>query len=235
MELADRRKNRDKLIFAGVLLIAAAVLIFASKILAENPEQVHKVICMGDSITYGTGVAENRDTDSYPALLSNLLGETYEVYNYGAGGRTLQSSGNKPYSATGYIEETIKEQPDIVIIMLGTNDSKPKNWNPKEYQAEYTKLVKTLQENLKKAEIYIMIPPAAFTSGTGWEHDGVIDNEVIRTELYEIITCVGDRTKTNVIDLYAITEGHPEYYSDAVHPNREGNEVLAQAIYKAIQ
>lgn len=39
--------------------------------------------CVGDSTTYGSGVMKNRDTESYPALLQDLLGDSIAVENYG--------------------------------------------------------------------------------------------------------------------------------------------------------
>lgn len=35
--------------------------------------------------------------------------------------------------------------------------------------------------------------------------------------------------------MYSVTEAHPEYFRDGVHPNKEGNTVLAQAVYENIQ
>lgn len=37
-----------------------------------------------------------------------------------------------------------------------------------------------------------------------------------------------------VIDLYRLTEKHPEYFEDGVHPNRPGNKVIAEYVFSQI-
>jgi len=58
-----------------------------------------KIACVGNSITYGSGVA-NREKNAYPEQLQSMLGNTYEVRNFGVGGRTLLKKGDKPYWET---------------------------------------------------------------------------------------------------------------------------------------
>src|SRR5512144_115683 len=61
--------------------------------------QAKLVACVGDSITYGSGIA-NRAVDSYPAQLQRLLRQydlSWEVQNYGVSGATLLSRGDLPY------------------------------------------------------------------------------------------------------------------------------------------
>ena len=83
-----------------------------------------RVACVGDSITYGSGV-ENREQNAYPAVLGRLLGERYEVRNFGVGGATLQKRGDKPYWSLDAYKDVTLFKPHIVVIKLGTNDSKP--------------------------------------------------------------------------------------------------------------
>ena len=47
-----------------------------------------RVACVGNSITYGAGIA-NRQQNSYPAQLQYYLGADYEVRNFGVSGTTL--------------------------------------------------------------------------------------------------------------------------------------------------
>ena len=50
-----------------------------------SAQQRIKVACVGNSITYGTGLSD-RATQSYPVKLQKLLGERYEVENFGKPG-----------------------------------------------------------------------------------------------------------------------------------------------------
>lgn len=200
----------------------------------KNENRIYQVACIGDSITYGAGVVNTRDTDSYPAQLSQLLGERYEVYNYGVSGRTLLTDTNKPYRETGYIEAVIAQQPDIIVIMLGSNDSKQQNWAPEEYREQYIALVEELQDISGEPQIYLAQPPEAFAGEDGTVAYG-IDNVVIRDEISVIIQEVASYTGAKVINLYEATEDCPEYFMDGVHPNKEGNAVIAQCVYESIR
>ena len=59
-------------------------------------QKVIKVACVGNSITQGVGVKDQKK-DSYPAVLGRLLGDGYEVHNFGFSGRTLLNKGDRPY------------------------------------------------------------------------------------------------------------------------------------------
>ena len=62
-----------------------------------SAQQRIKVACVGNSITYGTGLSD-RATQSYPVKLQKLLGERYEVENFGKPGATLLNQGHRPYT-----------------------------------------------------------------------------------------------------------------------------------------
>ena len=38
------------------------------------------------------------------------------------------NSGNKPYQKSKQFRAALSSNPDVVVIMLGTNDTKPANW-----------------------------------------------------------------------------------------------------------
>lgn len=109
---------------------------------------------MGDSITFGAGV-EDRPNNSYPVQLEVMLGEGYKVKNFGVSGATLLKKGNKPYWKLKQFQAAQDFQPDIVIIKLGTNDSKPGNWNKHgdEYKADYIEMIETFRELESKPEL----------------------------------------------------------------------------------
>jgi len=86
-----------------------------------HAEDVIRIACVGDSITYGAGI-KGRVTKSYPAQLQELLGATYNVGNFGVSGRTLLKKGDKPYWENKAYKNALDFKPDIVIIKLGTND-----------------------------------------------------------------------------------------------------------------
>lgn len=106
-------------------------------------KRIIKVACVGNSITYGAGIS-NREKNSYPAQLQYYLGDDYEVRNFGSNGATAQSDGDYPYVRTGVYGESKNFLPDIVLIKLGTNDTKPQNWkDEKHFMEEYQTLIDT--------------------------------------------------------------------------------------------
>lgn len=234
----QRRRKKSGKIWTGCLavLLFLAVLFHGTETIRDEENwHIYEVYCMGDSITYGSGLGdEERLTASYPARLGQLLGAGYEVVNYGVKGRTLLDTTEKAYRGTGYIDMVRIQSPDILIIMLGTNDSKQRNWNAKAYKQQYLALVAELQEIPSRPAIYLMAPPEAYAGEDGEIIYG-IDNTVIRDEIRQIVKEVAEETGEEFIDLYAVTEDHPEYFTDGVHLNREGYEVLARTVYERIR
>ena len=92
----------------------------------DSYAQKIKVACVGNSITFGAGI-KNRDQDSYPAQLQKLLGDEYEVRNFGVSGTTALYNGITPYVQTSQYRESLEFNPDIVFIKFGTNDAGVRN------------------------------------------------------------------------------------------------------------
>lgn len=211
----------------GVTLIRS--VLYPDVLISGTGEKT--VICVGDSITYSQGVLTSRETDSYPAILAELLGSEYQTYNFGLCNRTLLSGGNMPYINEDFATESLAVDADIVIIMLGTNDSKPMNWNAAQYEAEYTQFVETYQKMESSPDVYIMLPPRVFLEDND---SGNCNNATLTEEVIPAIERVAESTGANLIDLYTVTEAHPEWFSDGLHPNADGNQAIAQAIYNAL-
>lgn len=181
--------------------------------------QKKKVVCVGDSITYGSGVGRRRKSRSYPAVPQKKLGDDYQVLNYGLRSRTLLDYGSYPYTKEAYYKRTLKEKADIYIIMLGTNDSKIINWNTNDYKQRLNKFVESYQNANKDAHIYIMRPSRCFPDKTTGRVKYAIQNEHIEDEIYKSVAEVGQERGVAVIDLYHLTEKHPDWFKDGVHPN----------------
>ncbi|WP_317367223.1 GDSL-type esterase/lipase family protein [uncultured Tyzzerella sp.] len=232
-------KNEVKSVYKRLLeifLIFIIICIKVYKIFYPTIQKIGKgnvkVVCIGDSITYGLGVEFRRRFSTYPVILAKLLGKNYRVLNYGASSRTLLSSGNYPYFKTTFIEKSLKQNADIIIIMLGSNDSKEINWNKKKYKEEYLKLIKIYQKVNKKAKIYIMTPPRAFEKV---KNNKSIQNSVIKDEICPIIREISVETGVNIIDLYTLTKDKPKWFFDGIHPNRKGNIFIANYIFNIIK
>ena len=110
------------------------LLLFVCFSLITLYAQQIKVACVGNSVTYGQGIAD-REHDSYPAQLQRMLGGRYEVRNFGKSGATLLTHGHRPYIQQQEYQDALAFAADMVIIHLGLNDSDLRNWG--EYQQEF--------------------------------------------------------------------------------------------------
>lgn len=189
-----------------------------------------RILCIGDSITFGAGVVPMRWRDSYPAILQQKLGHEYQVLNYGISGATMQLSSDKPYSQA-FVDAAEKTKPEICILMLGTNDSKAHNWNPESFAKDLNKRISRIQSFSSAPKIILVIPPAAFGNPIAYE----IDDDIIREQIRPILIQYAKAKRFQVIDFYQETKAHPEWFPDGVHPNRKGNQRIAEIAYRKLK
>lgn len=188
-----------------------------------------RVACIGNSITYGATI-KNRSVDSYPAQLGRILGPGWEVKNFGVSGSTLLKKGNKPYINQKAYQEALDYQPNIVVIKLGTNDSKPDNWKYKsEFESNYIELVKTFKGLKTKPEIWLCLPVPCFETKWG------INDSTIHGEIIPLVKKVARKTRSKLIDLYTPLTGKPEMFNDGIHPNPQGAGIMAKEIASKIR
>lgn len=189
--------------------------------------KVARVACVGDSITYGAGV-KDRTRNCYPVQLELLLGgEDYEVRNFGVNGATMLKKGDKPYWKQKAFKAATEFKPHIVVIKLGTNDTKPKNWKHKgEFAADVTAMVDHFASLDTKPKIWLCKPVPAFPDRWG------INDKCIREEVIPIVAKVAKEKNLPVIDLYTAFEGKAQFFPDKIHPNAAGAKMIAQIISK---
>lgn len=206
-----------------------AIFLLASTLPGQNAAPKIKVACVGDSITAGSGVKDAQK--KYPAQLGALLGSGYEVKNFGVGGATMLDDGNKPYKDQKAYKDALAFTPDIVVIKLGTNDSKAINWDTK--KAGFTPSAKSLVESFQKAnpkaKIYLCLPVPVIGAG----NFGIRD-EIVKPEIIPLIKQLAAEMKLEVIDLYAALDGKADLIPDRVHPNDEGATLIAKAVHEAL-
>ncbi len=184
------------------------------------------VACIGDSITEGSGAGEGQ---SYPSQLQAMLGDKWKVVNYGLGGRTLLQKGDRPYRAEKAYQDALSSAPDVVIIMLGTNDTKPQNWTfEAEFVADYTELVKSFRDLKSKPRLYVCRPCPVPEPGNFGINETNVKEEIKR------IDKLAKQLGLGMIDMHKALEGKPELLPDRVHPNTEGAGEMAKAAFKAL-
>lgn len=191
-----------------------------------------KVACIGNSVTYGYG-HENPEVTSYPSQLAAMLGDGYEVGNFGKSGATLLRKGHRPYNEQEEFKKALEFVPDIAIIHLGLNDTDPRNWKyyKREFISDYVALIEAIESVNPDVDIFIcrMTPifhwHHRFLKGTRdwyWEIQATIEN--IAENIAEV----------KIIDLQELLYHRPDLMPDALHPDAKGAGLIAQRVYSAI-
>jgi lysophospholipase L1-like esterase len=209
----------------AILLAIGAISLSARSAWAQV-----KVACVGDSITFGYGLSAPA-TQSYPAQLQTLLGNGYVVGNFGVNGATVQKSTAKSYWRTSQYRSSKAFAPNIVVIMLGTNDSKSGNWNADNFNADYRALIAEYQSLATHPAVYIaLIPPVYIPNAFGPTFDPVF----IQSTVVPAIRTIASQAVVPLIDNNSPLLNHPEYFSDGVHPNVQGAAIIASTVKAAV-
>ena len=118
----------------------------------------------------------------------------------------------------------------MVVIKLGTNDSKPANW---QYGAEFEQDLRTMLKALKEASnprVILCTPVPAYKAS--W----TISDSVIVNEIIPIINKVAKKERLEVIDLHTLFQNNDgkQMQSDGIHPTEQGDAQMARAVFDAI-
>ncbi|PRY10725.1 lysophospholipase L1-like esterase [Pontibacter ummariensis] len=204
-----------------LVLVFGLVLLHTFHVFAQATV---KVACVGNSITEGAGLET-----TYPEALQALLGDAYEVRNYGVSGRTLLKKGDFPYWKEAKYQEALAWNPDIVVIKLGTNDSKPQNWiYSEDFVKDYVKLVKSFKKLPAKPEVFLAYPIPVFEDKWG------INEAIVKNQVIPAVKKIARKANVKTIDLYTPFTGQAGLTYDGVHPNEEGAALLAKEVYQEL-
>lgn len=209
------------------LFIIALTLCIALQVTTTSAQQL-RIACVGNSITYGSGI-KDKEINSYPAQLDKMSGEDWQVRNFGVSGATMLKKGDKPYWEQQAFQQAQDFKPDIVIIKLGTNDSKPQNWQyHEEYVKNYLEMIRQFKELSSSPQIFICLPVPAYEVKWG------INPEIIKKEMIPAIKKVARKTDSEVINLFKALKDKEEMFPDKIHPNKAGAKLMAETIYEVL-
>ena len=224
-----QKKLSDYLLRFAVLL---AVILLVLRLTC--PSQT-RIACVGDSITYGATIRD-KSHDSYPAQLGTMLGRKYSVKNFGASGYTLQESCDRPYTSHKRYKKSLDFKPDVVLIMLGTNDTKPYNWISTEaFQDDYRQLILSYQELPSRPYVILMTPASLFPENFNPAKPFKI-RAGVAGEAAKAVRELAKELGLPFIDIHEVTASHPEFFlQDGVHPNELGAKAIARTVYEALK
>ena len=220
----------------------AAILALATMAHATN------VACVGNSITEGYGIWADK---KYPDHLQEMLGNDYTVSNFGVSSMTFAGAtikggdNNSSYWKTEKFKAALASSPDIVVIELGTNDSKyftdkciwegAERYNYLYNQCEksqlyndYEALIDTFAHLPTSPEIFATLQP--YSNNCDW---GIMDTAIV-SQINPIIKETAVKKGVNIIDLHTLFQTPAWFLADSVHPNASGAQELAKIVNKYI-
>ncbi len=164
------------------------------------------ILAFGDSLTEGYGAKQH---ESYPAILQQLSGR--KVINAGITG---EESAPGLKRLPGVLAQ---HRPGLLILCHGGNDMLRKR-SMSQMEANIRSMIK-LAGDKNIPVILLGVPkPGLFLSS------------------YEVYEKIADNTDVIFIeDLIPEVLGDNSLKSDAVHPNKNGYRVMAEAIYKVLK
>ncbi len=205
-----------------------ARLLLALLFLLPQAEKT-RVACVGDSITFGACVQE-REKNCYPVVLGGLLGDKYDVRNFGVSGATLLKKGDLPWWNVDAYKNATDFNPEIVVIKLGSNDTKPQNWkNKADFEADYKALIQHFKGLPARPVVWVALPvPVPVLK----ENFGI--NKKGAEEQQPMILKVAKEEGCGVIDLYKAVATKDLFDPDGIHPNAAGAKRIAEAVFGAL-
>lgn len=178
-------KTREIIKYSSLLLLIAGIITAAVFIYRrylphkeEKKTENRTIVCIGDSLTFGYGVMNNRLKEAWPYLLDEMLDE-YEVLNYGISGATAAKTGRKAYSGS-FLDQAIEINADIYFYMLGSNDAKNLSLTAEQFRSDSLRIIERII-NETKGELIILLPCPVF------EVSGKTNSFGIRNEAIESI------------------------------------------------
>jgi lysophospholipase L1-like esterase len=185
------------------------------------------IACVGDSIT-AIGKGKPR-SNGYPTQLDNMLGGQWKVENYGLSSTTLMTHVNPSYQNAPIFQDALASKADVVVIMLGTNDAKAKNWEQKShFIKDYKALIGKFKAMENKPRIFIMKSPYICPSNRLNMSDAAVQEQCV------MLDQIAKEENVGLLDAHTPTAGQDNLFGDGVHPNPIGSGIIAKTVYEAL-
>lgn len=191
-------------------------IIFLCSLLASISVHSKTLVIIGDSLTEGYGVAKEK---AYPALLEEKIKadkKDWKVINSGVSGSTTAS-------ALSRVKWILKSKPDMVMIALGANDGL------RGVKVETSK--KNLDDAmalLKQAKIPMIVGGMQIPPNFG---------QVYANQFKSMFSDLAKKYNAAFVPfiLEGVAGNSNLNQPDGIHPNEEGQKIMADTVYKHIR
>ncbi len=217
--------------------------IFSIVLSIAAKDEVFRIACVGDSITQGARV--DADTQSYPVRLAEILGDHYEIRNFGVGGATMLRSGKPTVWST--LEAIKAFEPHHIFIALGTNDTVEghrRNWSRIDrFGPDCKDLTDELLGLPSHPTICLAGPTSMVLETPGLSEQRQINLRERKPRLQQlrgILNNLAEVMANDLLyfqDLATVFEKRPELmtHGDGVHPNSNGYKELALTVARSFE
>jgi acyl-CoA thioesterase-1 len=186
-----------------------------------------RVACVGDSITAGWKLKE---ADRYVTKLGGLLGSDYDVQNFGHSAYCMLKVADKSYWESPMFQAAQDFQPDIVTIMLGTNDAHPDYWPQYEadYVSDYGDMIAYFEGLPSSPTVIVLGLPYLKPGG---RYDGVV-------ALDALLPGVAADAGVEFVEIWDVLVGSGlssnQLMKDPIHPSAAAHTIIAETVYPVI-
>ena len=199
--------------------------------LAAASVNATSIACVGNSITEGYGI--DWGAPKYPNYLQQLMQPGDSAANFGTSGKMFYKESGESYWVQGKIKEALAFPADVVVIELGTNDSKLfyytyYNVTVDMLKPSYEDLLDTFAHLPTTPEIYATLQP--YSNNVEW---GIMDTSIVKY-INPLIKETAMEKGVNIIDLHTLFRTPDWFLADSVHPNEKGAQELAKIVNKYI-
>ena len=219
-ELREDTMQRKLLMAIAVVVLIISMGLTVFSVVGSTDFRPIRVACVGDSIT---------QYSYYTNKLQTLLGVNYIVGNFGVAGSTVSHDSKIPYSNQTTFKNAIHSNPDIVLIMLGTNDANPEiAYSTETFEEDYANLVTAFQDLPNKPHIVVVGSPPIFATASTYNNTYLVNTIIPHTNNIAV------QMNLSTVDMYSVFGEHADYFADGVHPNDDGSTLIASTMYDTV-
>ncbi|PTN08687.1 GDSL-type esterase/lipase family protein [Mangrovibacterium marinum] len=224
-----------------IAMLWCAMAFFMAATSANGQTSKVKMACIGNSITAGVYDHGKKDLQvsyatQFGKLMTAIYGDTLEILNAGVSGRMMTKHGTQPIWIEPAFKKALDFAPDICLIALGTNDSKPVLFDlvQKEFYNDYQAMIDTFRSINPNVTVVVCLPPPIFEghtySPTSPHNDTLLVNYTI-----PLIDSIARNNQLTVVDFHTPFQDSLQYFTDHLHPSIEGHQKMGKILFNVFQ
>jgi len=200
---------------------------------------MYTIFCFGDSNTFGfnpqTGGRYEKNS-RWTGILSELLGNNYNVINHGKNNRTFFSKNPTDSEISGLkaLPDRLKGKIDLIIVSLGANDTQIVYNNKEEdYINAINSICTIIREYSDTVKIILTAPPVLSESVLDSYFSSMFDkSSILKSELLpKIYKETAKKLRIQYVDFNEIA---PVSNIDGLHYTKESHIKIAEKLYEII-